>query len=66
VDRLPASLVGIDNTVNLYRIAPACPVLTPAVVQWAVRSPTGRVWQGIKENERPSAESAERKETPTP
>jgi len=27
-------------------------VLTLAAVHWAVRSPTGRVWEGIKENER--------------
>ncbi|MEW1995485.1 branched-chain amino acid ABC transporter permease [Streptomyces coelicoflavus] len=51
-DRLPASLVGIDHTANLYWIALAYLVLVLAVVHWAVRSPTGRVWEGIKENER--------------
>lgn len=51
-DRLPASLAGIGNTANLYWIALAYLVLTLAVVHWAVRSPTGRVWEGIKENER--------------
>ncbi|HEY5835357.1 branched-chain amino acid ABC transporter permease [Streptomyces sp.] len=51
-DKLPGSLAGIGNTVNLYWIALAYLVLTLAVVQWAVRSPTGRVWEGIKENER--------------
>ncbi|MFC9467620.1 branched-chain amino acid ABC transporter permease [Streptomyces coelicoflavus] len=51
-DRLPASLVGIDHTAHLYWIALAYLVLVLAVVHWAVRSPTGRVWQGIKENER--------------
>ncbi|MEW2517229.1 branched-chain amino acid ABC transporter permease [Actinacidiphila alni] len=51
-DKLPASLVGIGNTVNLYWIALAYLVVTVAVVHWAVRSPTGRVWEGIKENER--------------
>ncbi|MFC4035652.1 branched-chain amino acid ABC transporter permease [Streptomyces polygonati] len=51
-DKLPAALAGIGNTVNLYWIALAYLVVTLAVVQWAVRSPTGRVWEGIKENER--------------
>lgn len=51
-DKLPASLVGIEHTVNLYWIALAYLVVTVAVVHWAVRSPTGRVWEGIKENER--------------
>ncbi|MEU3463492.1 branched-chain amino acid ABC transporter permease [Streptomyces sp. NPDC006733] len=51
-DRLPASLVGIDHTVNLYWIALAYLVVTLLAVHLAVRSPTGRVWEGIKENER--------------
>ncbi|MCX4772871.1 branched-chain amino acid ABC transporter permease [Streptomyces sp. NBC_01260] len=51
-DLLPSWLVGIDNTANLYWIALAYLVLTLGVVHWAVRSPTGRVWEGIKENER--------------
>jgi branched-chain amino acid transport system permease protein len=50
--QLPAGLVGIANTANLYWIALAYLVLTLAVVHWAVRSPTGRVWEGIRENER--------------
>lgn len=50
--RLPASLAGIGNTANLYWIALGYLVLTLAVVHWAVNSPTGRVWEGIKENER--------------
>ncbi|MFC1418082.1 branched-chain amino acid ABC transporter permease [Streptacidiphilus cavernicola] len=50
--RLPAALVGIQHTVNLYWIALAYLVLTLAVVTWVVRSPIGRVWEGIKENER--------------
>jgi len=50
--QLPASLIGIANTANLYWIALAYLVLTLAVVHWAVRSPTGRVWEGIRENER--------------
>ncbi|MFG3245646.1 branched-chain amino acid ABC transporter permease [Streptomyces sp. NPDC048187] len=51
-DRLPAPLVGIDHTANLYWIALAYLVVVLAVVHWAVRSPTGRVWEGIRENER--------------
>lgn len=51
-DQLPASLSGIENTVNLYWIALAYLIVTLAVVHVAVRSPTGRVWEGIKENER--------------
>lgn len=50
--RMPAALVGIGNTANLYWIALAYLVLTLAVVAWAVRSPVGRVWEGIRENER--------------
>ena len=51
-ERLPAALVGIEHTANLYWIALAYLVLTLAAVHWAVRSPTGRVWEGIRENER--------------
>ncbi|WP_327367159.1 branched-chain amino acid ABC transporter permease [Streptomyces sp. NBC_01217] len=51
-DLLPSWLVGIENTANLYWVALGYLVLTLAVVHWAVRSPTGRVWEGIKENER--------------
>ncbi|WUN36038.1 branched-chain amino acid ABC transporter permease [Kitasatospora sp. NBC_00315] len=51
-ERLPAWLVGIGHTADLYWIALAYLVLTLAVVHWAVRSPTGRVWEGIRENER--------------
>ncbi|WP_377274296.1 branched-chain amino acid ABC transporter permease [Peterkaempfera sp. SMS 1(5)a] len=51
-DRLPGALVGIENTANLYWIALGYLVLTLAVVHWAVNSPTGRVWEGIRENER--------------
>ncbi|GAA1149778.1 branched-chain amino acid transport system permease protein [Kitasatospora gansuensis] len=52
VEMLPDSLVGIENTANLYWIALGYLVLTLAVVHWTVNSPTGRVWEGIKENER--------------
>ncbi|MFC9328540.1 branched-chain amino acid ABC transporter permease [Kitasatospora sp. NPDC057015] len=50
--RLPSALVGIEHTANLYWIALAYLVLTLAVVHRAVNSPTGRVWEGIRENER--------------
>lgn len=49
---LPSGLVGIEHTANLYWLALAYLVLTLAVVHRAVNSPTGRVWEGIKENER--------------
>ncbi|MFE7754223.1 branched-chain amino acid ABC transporter permease [Streptomyces sp. NPDC057418] len=49
---LPSWVVGIGNTANLYWITLAYLVLTLGVVHRAVRSPTGRVWEGIKENER--------------
>ncbi|MGW4896746.1 branched-chain amino acid ABC transporter permease [Kitasatospora sp. NPDC004240] len=51
-ERLPAALLGIENTANLYWIAVGYLVLTLAAVHWAVSSPTGRVWEGIRENER--------------
>ncbi|MGY6019046.1 branched-chain amino acid ABC transporter permease [Streptomyces spinosirectus] len=51
-DRLPAALVGIEHTANLYWIALAYLVVVLAVVHWTIRSPIGRVWEGIKENER--------------
>lgn len=51
-DALPAPLVGVTNTHNLYWIALASLVVTYAVAWWAVNSPPGRVWQAIRENER--------------
>ncbi|MFD0273858.1 branched-chain amino acid ABC transporter permease [Kitasatospora sp. NPDC127111] len=50
--RLPSAFLGIENTANLYWVAVAYLVLTLAAVHWAVSSPAGRVWEGIKENER--------------
>ncbi|WP_235031951.1 branched-chain amino acid ABC transporter permease [Actinacidiphila yanglinensis] len=50
--RLPGALIGIQHTVNLYWISLAYLLVTLAAVTWAVRSPVGRVWEGIKENER--------------
>jgi branched-chain amino acid transport system permease protein len=49
---LPAGLVGIEHTANLYWITLAFLAFTLAVVHWTTRSATGRVWEGIKENER--------------
>jgi branched-chain amino acid transport system permease protein len=49
---LPTWLVGIQHTADLYWIALAYLVVTLTAVQWAVRSPIGRVWEGIRENER--------------
>ncbi|MFR9797399.1 branched-chain amino acid ABC transporter permease [Streptomyces sp. MS06] len=51
-DLLPDGLVGIQNTATLYWIALAYLVLTLGVVHWTVSSPLGRVWAGIRENER--------------
>ncbi|MFG2310843.1 branched-chain amino acid ABC transporter permease [Streptomyces sp. NPDC048566] len=49
---LPAALVGIQHTAGLYWVALAYLVVVLVAVRWAVRSPLGRVWEGIKENER--------------
>lgn len=51
-DLLPTWTVGIGNTANLYWIALAYLVVTLAIVHHAVNSPTGRIWAGIRENER--------------
>ncbi len=49
---LPAPLVGVANTHNLYWIALGALAVTYALAWWAVNSPPGRVWQAIRENER--------------
>lgn len=51
-DALPAFLVGVANTRNLYWIALALLAVTCLIGWWAVNSPPGRVWQAIRENER--------------
>lgn len=51
-EQVPAALAGVVNTRNLYWLALALLVLVYAVCRVAVSSPTGRVWQGIRENER--------------
>jgi len=50
-DQLPAALVGVVNTLNLYWIALGLVVVVYAVSRWAVDSRPGRVWQAIRENE---------------
>ena len=51
-DALPAALVGVANTRNVYWIALGFLVGTYAIAYLAVNSPAGRVWQAIRENER--------------
>jgi branched-chain amino acid transport system permease protein len=50
--KLPAGLVGVVNTQNLYWLALAYAVIVFAIVSWAVASSPGHVWQAIRENER--------------
>lgn len=49
--RLPAGLVGIFNTKHLYWVALGYLAVVFAVVQWAVSSSPGHIWQAIRENE---------------
>jgi branched-chain amino acid transport system permease protein len=49
---LPASLIGVANTRNLYWIALVLLLVVYAIAWLAVNSPAGRVWQAIRENER--------------
>ncbi|MDQ3694821.1 MAG: branched-chain amino acid ABC transporter permease [Chloroflexota bacterium] len=50
--QLPAWMVGVINTHNLYWLALASLILVYLAALRLVISPTGRVWQGIRENER--------------
>jgi branched-chain amino acid transport system permease protein len=50
--RLPAGLVGVASTRNLYWLALAFGVLAYAVVWLVTGSVTGRVWLAIRESER--------------
>jgi branched-chain amino acid transport system permease protein len=49
--KLPAGLVGIFNTKHLYWVALGYAAVVFAIVQWAVSSSPGHVWQAIRENE---------------
>jgi branched-chain amino acid transport system permease protein len=49
--QLPAAFVGIFNTKNLYWLALVYVALVFAIIQWAVHSSPGHIWQAIRENE---------------
>jgi branched-chain amino acid transport system permease protein len=49
--KLPAGLVGIFNTKHLYWVALGYVTVVFVVVQWAVSSSPGHIWQAIRENE---------------
>jgi branched-chain amino acid transport system permease protein len=49
--KLPEGLVGIFNTKHLYWVALGYAAVVFAIVQWAVSSSPGHVWQAIRENE---------------
>lgn len=50
-EQVPAFLVGVVDTANLYWLALAVLVLTYAIVTVLTRSVPGRVWEAIRENE---------------
>ncbi len=50
--QLPRWMVGVVNTDNLYWLALAVLIAVYALALRLVTSPAGRVWQGIRENER--------------
>jgi branched-chain amino acid transport system permease protein len=50
--QLPDWMVGVVNTDNLYWLALSVLIVVYLVALRLVTSPTGRVWQGIRENER--------------
>jgi branched-chain amino acid transport system permease protein len=52
VSGLPAALVGVTNTVNLYWLALAYLALVVLVVHRVSGSPTGRVLAGLRDDER--------------
>jgi branched-chain amino acid transport system permease protein len=49
--KLPDGLVGIFNTKHLYWVALGYVAVVFAIVQWAVASSPGHIWQAIRENE---------------
>lgn len=50
-DGVPAALVGVQNTANIYWLALGYLALVATVVWIATARPVGRVWQGIRDNE---------------
>jgi branched-chain amino acid transport system permease protein len=50
--KLPEAFVGVLNTKNLYWLALGYLAVVFVIVNWAVDSSPGRVWQAIRENER--------------
>ena len=59
---LPASLIGVANTRNLYWIALVL-LLVVYVIAWlAVNSPAGRVWQAIRKFATPPRDVMKEKE----
>jgi branched-chain amino acid transport system permease protein len=51
-EKLPEAFIGVLNTKNLYWLALGYLAVVFVVVNWAVDSSPGRVWQAIRENER--------------
>jgi branched-chain amino acid transport system permease protein len=51
-DPLPDAFVGVLNTKNLYWLALAYAAIVFVIIQFAVASSPGHVWQAIRENER--------------
>lgn len=51
-DNIPAFLVGVDNTRNVYWMALAALLITFAVVTWIQRSRAGHLAEAVRENDR--------------
>jgi branched-chain amino acid transport system permease protein len=49
--KLPEAFVGVLNTKNLYWLALGYLAVVFVLVNWAVDSSPGRVWQAVRENE---------------
>jgi branched-chain amino acid transport system permease protein len=50
-DKLPEAFIGVLNTKNLYWLALGYLAVVFVIINWAVDSSPGRVWQAIRENE---------------
>ena len=50
-EKLPEAFVGVFNTKNLYWLALGYVVVVFILVNWAVDSSPGRIWQAIRDNE---------------